>query len=274
MAEVPRVVVQDYPAVIEILRMLRTEKHAYQTVVIDTADWLETLIKRWLCQRDRKESIEDYGYGKGPNLVEEQMRLVLAQLDALARGGLHVIVLAHCHIKTYRNPLGDDYDKYEMKLLRPVAGVLREWPQALLFVHREVYVKKERKQAGKGKVCGGAERIVETEGCAAWDAKNHYSLPRTLPLLFCEFDFHARQGSQPKRLAEPEKIQGLLEAWTRAAWPDAQAQQRALAFLGCKSLAADALAEVPAEKIERLLTRLLPLLPTESPLTSEGLAHA
>ena len=50
--------------VTDCLACLATEAHDYLTVVVDTADWLETLIHK-LCRDQGKESIEDFGYGKG-----------------------------------------------------------------------------------------------------------------------------------------------------------------------------------------------------------------
>ena len=33
-------------------------------LVLDTADWAETLCGEYICSRDQKTGIEDYGYGK------------------------------------------------------------------------------------------------------------------------------------------------------------------------------------------------------------------
>ena len=53
--------------VVAALKTLRQEKHDYESVVIDSLDWLERLVWDKLCQRYGVESIEkvDGGYARG-----------------------------------------------------------------------------------------------------------------------------------------------------------------------------------------------------------------
>ncbi|MBR5990971.1 MAG: ATP-binding protein, partial [Bacilli bacterium] len=36
-----------------------------QTLVVDTADWAESLCSKYVCEKYRKANIEDFGFGKG-----------------------------------------------------------------------------------------------------------------------------------------------------------------------------------------------------------------
>ena len=51
--------------VINALSTLYTETHPYQTIVVDSLDWLERLIWADVCLNHHVTSIEDIGYGKG-----------------------------------------------------------------------------------------------------------------------------------------------------------------------------------------------------------------
>ena len=55
----------EYAQVIQALSELYSEEHDYQTVIVDTLDWLERLIWAEVCRKRGVESIEDIGYGKG-----------------------------------------------------------------------------------------------------------------------------------------------------------------------------------------------------------------
>ena len=46
--------------------------HGFKTLVIDTADWLEKRLIEHLCRKHSKDSIEDFGYGKGYVVLAEE----------------------------------------------------------------------------------------------------------------------------------------------------------------------------------------------------------
>ena len=48
--------------VMAALGTLYTEEHSYQTLVLDSADWLEAILRR---EMEAKHSEKDLGYGKG-----------------------------------------------------------------------------------------------------------------------------------------------------------------------------------------------------------------
>jgi len=90
-----------------------------------------------------------------------------------------VILLAHSIIKTFKNPAGDDYDRFGLRVHDKAAGLLKEWCDDVLFANYETFVSKDGNRP-KG-VSTGA-RLIFTERRAAWDAKNRHGLPETLPL--------------------------------------------------------------------------------------------
>lgn len=200
---------RSWPDVLQAIDTLRTEPHDYQHAVFDTLDWLEPMLWAYLCQRDRKADIHAWGYGKGFDAALVEWRVFVKRLEDLReQRGMHVILLAHSWIKGFKNPLGDDYDRYELKIHQKASGFLREWCDAVLFANFEQFAVKDDKQRVRG-VSTGA-RIIHTERNAAYDAGNRYSLPEQLPLSWSAFDDAVKAGADPVVLTA--KIAALLAA--------------------------------------------------------------
>lgn len=176
--------------VLEALEELRTAEHSYKTVVVDTLDWLEPLCWAEIVARAQSSkitSIEDFGFGKGYVAALDEWRSLLARFERLrAERGMHVIFLAHSWIKTFKNPEDADYDRYELKLHAKAGGLLKEWADAVLFARYETFSNTDEKTKRTRGVSTGA-RVLHTQRMAAWDAKNRYDLPETLPLDWSAF---------------------------------------------------------------------------------------
>jgi hypothetical protein len=193
---------------LEALDELASPGHDHKTAVIDTADWIEPLIHQHVCEDAGKAHIEDFGFGKGYLLAMDEWRKLLGRLDALRmQRGMHVIVLAHSQVKTFRNPTGDDYDRYELKLHGKAAALIKEWPKAVLFANYKTYT---REKDGRVRGVGDGSRVVYTEHRAAWDAKNRYGLPYEMPLDWSEFEQAARAGQPASAATLLAEIEGLL----------------------------------------------------------------
>jgi hypothetical protein len=169
----------------------------YQTAVIDTADALEDMIAKSICQEKGWDSIEDPGFGKGYAMVTERFVHTLEAMDKLVENGVQVIVLAHSLVRNFSNPAGADYSRYELTLFKgssqPGPGpMLKGWCDCLLFACYSDTAKLEKRDQGseevlkKGKGVTGA-RVMKTQHHAAWDAKNRLGLPPEIPLNYAAF---------------------------------------------------------------------------------------
>ncbi len=188
------------------LDTLKRDKHEHKTVVLDTLDWLEPLCWREVCRRGSVASIEEFGggYGKGYLEALSLWRDFLSDLDELrAARGMTVVLLAHSWIKSFKNPEGDDFDRYEMKLHAKTGALIKEWSDAVLFATYETFTKKGKGDSKVKGVSNGA-RIVHTQRMAAWDAGNRYDLPEALPLDWEAFadGMKARAPEAPADLKE------------------------------------------------------------------------
>lgn len=160
---------------------LATQQHSFQTLVIDSADWAEPLCWEHVCSAAKQPNIEAFGFGKGYVAALDEWRRLLARLDSLRTSrGMHIIVLAHAAIKSFRNPEGDDFDRYTLKLHQGAASLIKEWSDAVLFAQHETLTHGEKNARKKG-ISTGA-RIIYSQRRAAWDAKSRYAIPEELPL--------------------------------------------------------------------------------------------
>jgi AAA domain-containing protein len=164
----------------------RSPRGDYGHLVIDTADELEALLHRHICQRDGKANVTAYGYGKGFDIAVDAWRaLVLSRLDRLHARGWGIVFTAHSLVKSFKNPTGDDYDRYQPKLHEKAAGLLKGWCDVVAFIAWDdvaaVRKTESDKQGARAKGFGG-ERMAFFERTAAWDAKARIPLPERMPL--------------------------------------------------------------------------------------------
>jgi hypothetical protein len=209
--------------VLDAIQVLTVEPSEYQTLVIDTLDWAEPLLWAHICKRDEQPNIEAYGYGKGYAAALDEWRVFLAALERLRKAkSMHLVMLAHSWIKPFKNPEGDDFDRYELKLHPKASGLLKEWTDAVLFAAFETFANKDKKTKRVRGVSTGA-RIIYTSRTAAYDAKNRYGLPDTVPLSWSDFmaSAESHQTADPSALREEiarkaKELGGELEKNTLA----------------------------------------------------------
>lgn len=174
-----------WPDVLDAVRLLETEKHDRKTLVIDTLDELEALLWKHLCERDKKTSIEDYGYGKGYQAAIDEWRVLLAAVERLkAQRAMNIGLLAHCIVKTFKNPEGEDFDRYQPRMHEKAAGLLKGKADVVLFANFEVvpYRREGASKSEKAKGQSTGNRIIKTRRSAAYDGKNRHELPEQMPL--------------------------------------------------------------------------------------------
>lgn len=197
----------NWTEVLEAIRTLTTEEHDFKTLVLDTLDWAEPMLWAHLCARDKQENIEAYGYGKGYAAALDEWRVFLAAIEQMrAKKGMHVVLLAHSWIKPFKNPEGDDFDRYEMKLHPKAGGLLKEWCDVVLFANFETFATKDAKTKRIKGVSTGA-RLLYTTRTAAYDAKNRFDLPESLPLSWADFE----AAVSAHRPADPAALRSEIE---------------------------------------------------------------
>jgi hypothetical protein len=205
---IDRITPESFADVTGAVEELISADHKYQSVVIDTTDWLERSIHQFICGRDKQPGVEGYGFGKGYKIAEQELVLLLNKLDALRdRRNMFIILLSHVQIRTFQDPSGETWDRYEMKGHKGFCGILREWPDACLFAVYEVFKQKERGSNVERTIGGG--RIIHTQWSPAWDAKNRLALPETIDLSWEAFS-ESYEANRPDKLRE--QFRALLKS--------------------------------------------------------------
>lgn len=163
-----------------------TEEHDYQTVVIDSLDWLDNLI--WE-QINSQYDAKDLAFGKGAVIAADLWREVLDMLNILRDKGMAVILIAHCEIKRFDSPEVEPYDRYQPKLQARSSALVQEWCDAVFFCNYKTIVKQSdvgfNTKVARGISTG--ERLMYTTEKPAYLAKNRYNLPESLPLSWDAF---------------------------------------------------------------------------------------
>lgn len=213
--------------------------HPYKTLVLDTAERLETLIWRFIVDRDSPKtkggltSVEDYGYGRGYAVALDEWRALCAKLDRLRmHRRMNVIILGHAQIKNFKNPEGEDYDRYIPRINEKAGGFLKEWVDVAGFCcFEEGGSKLKGETRSKGFSTG--KRLVRLARTAAFDAKSRYAVPAEVELdpanpwapfaaameEAVSLDLPALQaliGAEVDRIGDPELKAKVEDATTKA----------------------------------------------------------
>jgi hypothetical protein len=182
-------VLRSFDAVMEALGSLYTEAHDFETLVVDSLDWLEPLVWQHTAQTHNQPDIESFGYGKGYLAALDTWRSFLDGVNALRdERGMGVILIAHAEIKRFDSPETEPYDRYQPKLHRSASALVQEHVDAVLFANYRVSTLKSDVGFNKKVVRGvsGGDRLLHTVERPAFLAKNRFGLPETLPLSWPE----------------------------------------------------------------------------------------
>jgi hypothetical protein len=197
--------------VFEAVDELQDQPHDRESLVIDPVNFLEPLCWSHLCTKNKWDSIEDPGFGKGYDAALEEWRLLIARIERLwSTRRMNVVILAHVRLKLFKNPEGDDFERYTLPMHEKSAGLLRQWCAFVLFAKHNLFAHKDAKTKRVRGVTDGA-RVIHTEWSAAFDAKNRANLPPELPLSWDRF-VEAVKASQEREVVLRKQIaEGVKE---------------------------------------------------------------
>ena len=184
---------QSFGDVMGAFSALYTEEHDFETVIIDSLDWLEPLVWAEACSRNQWPDIETPGYGKGYLAALDVWREYLEAINGLrADRGMAVIQTAHAQITRFDSPETEPYDRYGINLQKRASELVQEHADMVLFANFKVSTTKTdagfNKKVTRG--VGGGQRVIYTEERPAFLAKNRHRLPPELPL-----DWNALAGA-------------------------------------------------------------------------------
>ena len=191
---------ESFNDVMAALSALHREEHAFETVVIDSLDWLESHIFDEVCRERGARTLEDLPYGRGYTFALDHWKRFLEGVSALRRDrNMTVILIAHAKIERFANPETDTYDRYVPSLHKAASARVQEWADEVLFASFKVHTKQTSEGFDRKRVqgIGSGQRIVRTEERPSHVAKNRLGLPEELPLSWEAYASHInpREGA-------------------------------------------------------------------------------
>ncbi len=179
-------VAHSFEDVVAAIQALHGE-HPFQTLVLDSLDWLEPLVWDRVC-RDHPDdsgqpmqSIEKLDYGKGYVEADRWWRHIQGGLDSLRLNrGMQIVLIAHSEIKTFSPPDNEKYDRYQPKLHKRAFALWQEWSDNVLFVNYRAILRSRDPQGKQFRAEGSGDRIVYTAERPAFLAKNRWGLPNEI----------------------------------------------------------------------------------------------
>lgn len=184
--DVDATTIQDWDGLLALLDSLAAgESIPYQTLALDAGGGFERLMHERVCARDFGGDWGERGFAsfqKGYDLAVTDWLGMLQRLDKIHARGVCIVILSHCKVRGFKNPMGSDYERYASDLHEKTWAATHKWADAVLFGTFLTIVDKVNAKSDKGKGIGGAIRMVYTERRDAYDAKNRYGMPPEIEL--------------------------------------------------------------------------------------------
>jgi hypothetical protein len=183
-------VCQNMGHVFACLNKVYQEAAGYQTMVIDTADWLEKLIHAEILQETGAKAMAKAhgGWGAGFQAALKKWGEVFGWINAIHSRGLAIILLGHADVEKFESPDLPSFDRWVPRLHKLSRALITEWADAVLFATQKSRVKEmeDGRLAGTSGVID--ERVLKTTLHPTVVAKNRYHLPPEIPLRWSEFE--------------------------------------------------------------------------------------
>lgn len=180
---VPAVTVETWDDLLQWLDTLIADQQGRKTIVLDALGGFERLCHEKVCARDFGNDWGEKGFAsfqKGYDMSVSEWLKLLQRLDKLNDAGVIIVMLGHARIRSFKNPIGADYDRFEADVHAKTWAATARWADTVLFGNFQTIVDKVKQ--GKGKGVGGTDRKLYTERRDAWDAKNRYGMPEEIAI--------------------------------------------------------------------------------------------
>lgn len=165
--------VQQFRAVLE-----SPDLDPYKSIIIDSATRLEELVVEHTLatvpneRGGRVERLEDYGYGKGYVHVHDQWRQLVHLVHRQVERGRNVIWICHDSTITAKNPMGEDYLRYEPRLMTSNGGKASNRSLLIESVDHVVFLGMNMAVNSKTSKAVGGTRRAYTDNSPAYAAKS------------------------------------------------------------------------------------------------------
>lgn len=182
-----RVQVHTWDEFMALLDEIQQSPGLCKTLVVDSVTSAERMAGQQVCAKAGKTALNEFAHGRGYTSVYAEWGRAMDLFQRIyTEQSINLVFVAHSTIATFKNPEGDDYDRYTIELSKGVKSPLMKWVTEILFANFEalIDVDKDTKQA---KGVGGKLRVLYTQHRDAYDAGNRHNLPERLELSWQSF---------------------------------------------------------------------------------------
>jgi DNA polymerase III delta prime subunit len=166
-----------WPEIHAWLQAIETEEHSYQTIAIDSVDWLLRRIEEHVsgCANGKTDSTLNRshgGYGNGKQVLKNYVyQILLPLLDRIVARGIAVLLLAHAKRTEITDIDGITVEKTTPELPDGYLNVMVEWSDFVCMARMDAE---------------GNRYLITRETPRAL-AKNRYHLPEVIPFDWSSF---------------------------------------------------------------------------------------
>jgi hypothetical protein len=176
--------------VLDSVKALYSDDHDYKTIILDSGDWAEKLCRAAVAKEHGFDGIEGIGYGKGYTYTAEKFAELLHGLNTIRlQRDIGIVIICHSEIKKYDDPLGESYDRHQIKMHKDLSKMVQEWADVIGFAQIEKITKGEKKgfTGEKFRAIGTGRHVLSLGNNPAFDAGNRYGLPQSISLDWAEY---------------------------------------------------------------------------------------
>lgn len=114
----------------------------FDTFVVDSVTKLQEYMIADICDKEKKETLADFAYGKGYAKFVAEIALFMELVESLKRNGKNVLLIAHSHIETFQDPTAEPYDRFNVALDKRVSEKVKANVDYVWYMHQEKIVKE------------------------------------------------------------------------------------------------------------------------------------
>lgn len=166
-----------FDTLMQACQELKTEKHDYETFIVDTSNGAEALcVDKVRIEQFENSTKKFSSYGKGWDACRPVWSDFLAACDSLrVNRNMGIVFLAHTKRKKFNDPTGDDFDKYMPECSEKLWDLTHKWADIICFGLFES--TKYETDDGRVKAMNRPQtRRLCFDQSPLWDAGNRYGL--------------------------------------------------------------------------------------------------
>lgn len=207
--DVHRIVPDSWQEILEWIEAVEKGTIKCQTLVLDSLSDVENIGNSEFFPGTTIEKYEG-GFGKGEGYALVRWRELLSAIERVWLTGKTIVLIGHAQVKTFTDPTGPSYDRFQLAMRDKLAGQVRRWSDFVLFAREEI---SQQKVGGEAKAVTNGTRWLHTHRSPAFDAKSRGTtlFPERIPLSWDEFS-RARAADAERAEALRQEINTMLVA--------------------------------------------------------------